>query len=358
MASLAGPLRAVLAAWLKIGTVDARWQAVLPNGAAASEDTMQRRQLVTLAASSAALLLPRIARADWPERPITLIVAFPVGGGTDVAARTVARFMERHLGQSIVVLNRGGAGGEIGWSEMIRSAPDGYTIGFINTPNIVSIPIERSARYRLEDFAPVANVVDAPGAFLVPPDSPFRTLADLVGFARAHTEEVTYGTTGIGSDDHLAVLAFARLTGVRMTHVPFAGAGPVRNAIIGKQIAVASMNVGEGITDMRQGQLRALGQMATAPGAKAPDTPTFREQGYDVVQSSMGGLAAPAGVPGPVLERLATAAKAAMEDPEFRTIASQQALPLRYFGPEEYRAKLTGLRRDLQALWWEHPWKE
>lgn len=318
---------------------------------------MQRRQLATLAAS-AALLAARPARAAWPERPVTLIVAFPAGGGTDVAARTLARFMERELGQPIVVLNRGGAGGEIGWSEMARAQPDGYTIGFINTPNILSIPIERQARYKLEDFAPVANVVDDPGAFVVPTDSQFRTLSDLVAFARANPDSVTYATTGIGSDDHLAALAFERLAGVRMTHVPFAGAAPVRNALVGRQITMASMNVGEAIADMRSGLARALGQMAPARWSEAPDTPTFREQGFDVIQGSMRGLAAPAGVPGPVLQRLAAAARAAMENPEFRQLATQQALPLRYLGPEEYGAALAALRSELQGLWRAHPWKE
>ncbi|MFC7737885.1 tripartite tricarboxylate transporter substrate binding protein [Roseomonas sp. GCM10028921] len=318
---------------------------------------MQRRQLATLAAS-AALLAARPARAAWPERAVTLIVAFPAGGGTDVAARTLARFMERELGQPIVVLNRGGAGGEIGWSEMARAQPDGYTIGFINTPNILSIPIERQARYKLEDFAPIANVVDDPGAFVVPTDSRFRTLSDLVAFARANPDNVTYATTGIGSDDHLAALAFERLAGVRMTHVPFAGAAPVRNALVGRQITMASMNVGEAIADMRNGLVRALGQMAPARWAEAPDTPTFREQGFDVIQGSMRGLAAPAGVPGPVLQRLAEVARTAMENPEFRQLATQQALPLRYLGPEEYGAALAALRLELQGLWRAHPWKE
>ncbi|WP_338661813.1 tripartite tricarboxylate transporter substrate binding protein [Pararoseomonas sp. SCSIO 73927] len=322
-----------------------------------TQPILTRRRLGA-AAALAGLSAARPARAAWPERPVTLIVAFPAGGGTDVAARTLARFMEKQLGQSIVVLNRGGAGGEIGWSEMARAAPDGYTIGFINTPNIVSIPIERQARYKLEDFAPVANVVDDPGAFLVPPNSPFRTLSDLVAFAKGKPDEVTYATTGIGSDDHLAALAFARQAGISLTHVPFAGAAPVRNALIGRQVAMASMNIGEGITDMRQGQLRCLGQMGEARWAEAQDTPTFREQGFDVVQGSMRGLAAPAGVPGAVLTRIAEAAKAAMEDPEFRQIASQQALPLRFLGPEEYRASLLTLRGQLTDLWKAHPWKE
>lgn len=318
---------------------------------------MRRRHLASLLA--AGLAAPRAASAAaWPERPITLIVAFPPGGGTDVAARTLGRFLERELGQPVVVLNRAGAGGETGWAELARARPDGYTIGFTNTPNVVSIPIERPARYRLEDLAPVANLVDDPGAFFVPVDSPIRDLAGLVARARAEPEAVTYGTTGIGSDDHLAALAFERLAGVKLTHVPFSGAAPVRNAVLGRQITLASMNMGEGIADARQGQLRALAQMATARWSEAPEVPTFREAGFDVVQGSMRGVAAPAGTPRAVLERLSLAVGRTAEDPEFRRLASQQALPLRFLGPDDYRAELLRLREELSALWAAHPWRE
>jgi tripartite-type tricarboxylate transporter receptor subunit TctC len=201
-------------------------------------------------------------------------------------------------------------------------------------------------------------VVDDPGAFFVPPDGPHRTLTDLVAFARANPERVTYGTTGIGSDDHLAALAFERLAGVRLTHVPFAGAAQVRTAILGRQIALASMNIGEGVADARQGQLRPLGQMGERRWEEAPDVPTFREQGFEVVQGSMRGLAAPAGVPRAVLERLADAARRTMEDAEFRQLAAQQALPLRFLGPDEYRAELLAMREGFQRLWAAHPWKE
>jgi tripartite-type tricarboxylate transporter receptor subunit TctC len=319
---------------------------------------MRRRTLLGLAAGLASVLRAHAARAAWPERPVTMVVAFPPGGGTDVAARTLARFLERELGQPVVVLNRGGAGGEIGFAELARARPDGYTIGFINTPGIVTIPIERQARFRLEDFAPIANVVDDPGGFFVPAASRLRGLADLVARARAEPGAVTYGTTGIGSDDHLATLAFQRLAGVELTHVPFAGAAQVRNAALGRQIDVAAMNMGEGLADMRQGQLRPLGQMAEARWEHAAEVPTFREQGFDVVQGSMRGVAAPEGVPGEVRGRLAAAARRAMEDPEFRRLAEQQGLPLRYLGPEEYRAELARMREEYGRLWAVHPWKE
>ncbi len=320
---------------------------------------MKRRHLLSIAAASAALPAGAQAQSgEWPRRPISMIVAFPAGGGTDVAARTVARFLERELGQSVVVMNRGGAGGDIGWTEMARAQPDGYTIGFINTPNVLTNPIERQTRYRLDSFAPIANIVDDPSAFFVRNDSDLRTVQDLVSFAKANPDTVTYGTTGIGSDDHLAALALERLAGIRLTHVPFTGAAPVRTALLGGQITIGSMNMGEGIADMRQGQIRALGQMSETRWSEAAEVPTFREQGFDVVQGSMRGIAAPAGVPGEIRLRLAQAVRVVIDNPEFRRLASQQALPLRFLGPEEFATVLRAEQAKLEALWSAHPWKE
>src|SRR5215210_9068841 len=146
-----------------------------------------RRTLLGVASLAAAGGTPPLpARAaDWqPDRSITMIVAYAAGGGTDTAARTLARFMERDLGQPVVITNRPGAGGEIGFSELARAKPDGYTIGFTNTPTIVTIPIERQARFKLEDFTPIANIVDDPGGIWVLADSPWQTLADLLAAAK------------------------------------------------------------------------------------------------------------------------------------------------------------------------------
>ncbi|MBY0339387.1 MAG: tripartite tricarboxylate transporter substrate binding protein [Acetobacteraceae bacterium] len=322
---------------------------------------MLRRALLAAPALSApALLAPAAARAqEWrPERSVTMIVAFAAGGGTDVAARTIARFMERDLGQSVVVLNRPGAGGEIGFTELARARPDGYTIGFINTPNVVTLPIERQTRYRLEDFAPIANIVDDPGGIWVKSDSEFRTLAELLDAARARPGAIGYGTTGVGSDDHLAMLALERQTGTRFLHVPFNGSALVRQNVMSRAIQVAVMNVGEGLADMRQGLLRPLGQMGVTRWPPLAEVPTLREMGHDVVEGSMRGMAAPAGLPAPVLERLALSVRRTMEDAEFQAAATQQVLPLRFLAPADYMAELTRLRATYQALWDRHPWRE
>ena len=256
-------------------------------------------------------------------------------------------------------MNRSGAAGEIGFTELARAKPDGYTIGFINTPTIVTIPLERpQARFRLDDFAPILNIVDDPGAIWVRPDSPIRTVADLVAEAKRRPGQVSYGTSGIGSDDHLAVLALERVSGTKFLHIPFAGGAPVRTATISKQIDLAVTNIGEAIGDYRQGLFRPIGQMGTSRWPVMPDVPTFREQGFDVVEGSMRGLAAPAGLPRPVLDRIVDAARKAAMDPEWQAVATQLALPLRLLGPDEYRAELVAMQGHYEKLWAAHPWRE
>lgn len=322
--------------------------------------TTRRRALLTAAAGAcAASSMPRRAAAQWqPDRPIAMIVAFAAGGGTDTAARTLARFMERDLGQPVAVVNRAGAGGEIGWGELARAKPDGLTIGFTNTPNILTVPIERQARFRFEDFAFIANIVDDPGGMWVLADSPIASLSALVEEAKRRPGEVSYGTTGVGSDDHLAMLALQRLTGTRFLHVPFGGSSQVRTALLSRQLALAVVNMAEGVADWRQGLVRPLGAMAAQRWEGAAEVPTFREQGFDIVESSLRGVGAPAGVPRPVLDRLALSVKHAVEHPEFKAAAAQQLLPLRYLGPDEYRAELLALKAGYERLWREHPWRE
>lgn len=313
---------------------------------------MKRRHLALLPLAGA-------AHAQWqPDRAITMIVAFAAGGGTDAAARLIARFMERDLGQSVVVLNRPGAGGEIGFSELARARPDGLTIGFINTPHIVTLPMERQARFRLEDFSLIGNIVDDPGGLWVRADSDIRSFADLIAAARARPETISYGTTGVGSDDHLAVLALERATGTKFLHVPFAGSAQVKQNLISRALQLGSMNMSEAVNDMRQGVLRPLAQMAATRWEMTPDVPTLRELGHDVIEGSMRGMAAPAGLPAEVLARLALSVRRTVDDPAFQEAARSQSLPLRFLDPAAYLAELQALRLGYQALWNQHPWRE
>lgn len=312
----------------------------------------------SLLAASALLALPARAQEWRPDRPLTMIVAFAAGGGTDLAARTIARFMERDLGQSVVVMNRPGAGGEIGFTELARARPDGLTIGFINTPHIVTLPIERRTRFRLEDFSLIGNIVDDPGGIWVRADSSIQDFASLLAAARAQPETIGYGTTGVGSDDHLAMLALERKSGARFLHVPFGGSAQVKQNLMSRAIPVAVMNVAEGIAEMRQGVLKPLAQMGATRWAPLAEVPTLRELGFDVVEGSMRGMAAPAGLPPEVLARLALSVRRTVADSDFQAAAAQQNLPLRFLAPPEYLAELAALRRNYQALWDQHPWRE
>jgi tripartite-type tricarboxylate transporter receptor subunit TctC len=198
-----------------------------------------------------ALLLALAAQAGlaaYPERPITLIVAYPPGGGTDLIARALAPYVEKNLGGAkIVIVNRAGAGGEVGFAALAAAAADGYTIGFVNTPPLLTIPIERPAQFTWQRFDYIGNIIDDPCNFSVHSDTNVKNLAELAAYAKANPGAVTVGTTGIGSDDHLAMLKFERAAGVKMRHIPFKGSAEVRAAILGKQIMVAAINIGEAL---------------------------------------------------------------------------------------------------------------
>src|SRR5437868_12862193 len=213
--------------------------------------------ILALACSASAL-------AEYPERPINLIVAYPPGGGTDLVARAIAPYLEKYLGggAKMVIVNRAGAGGEVGMAALANAQPDGYTIGFVNTPPLMTVPIERTAQFGgPARFELLGNIIDDPCNFAVHADSEFRTLKDLAAYARANPGKVTVGSTGVGSDDHLVMLMFERAAGVKMIHVPYKGTADVRAAIQSGQLTVAAMNVGEALQSIRGGApMRNLGQ--------------------------------------------------------------------------------------------------
>ena len=296
------------------------------------------------------------AQAAYPERPLNMIVAYSAGGGTDVAARTLAPYLEKYLGQAIAVINKPGAGGEVGFTELVHSQPDGYTIGFTNTPTFVSIPIQRKTRFSLENMAPIANIVDDPSAISVRSDSDIKKLADLIAYAKANPGKVTYGSSGVGSDDHLAVLAFMRKAGIEMRHIPFPGEADVRAALLGGHIMVGSMNLSGSLPYQKEGKLHILGHMGTKRWDIAPNVPTFTEQGYPVVFGATRGLGAPGGTPKEILTILSEAVKKAVEDPEFQEKAQKLNLPLSYLNADDYSKSLHDLQTELQTVWDATPW--
>ena len=301
------------------------------------------------------------AYAAYPDKPITMIVSYAPGGGSDLTARAIAPYIEKYLGNNarIVVQNKSGAGGAIGFAQLTNAPADGYTIGMINTPNVLTIPIERKSDFHWQRYDLLGNLVDDPGNFAVHGDSPIKNLKELAAYAKAHPGDVTVGTTGAGSDDHLAMLLFERATGTKLNHVPFKGAADVRTAVAGKQITVAAINVGESMQAIKGGiSIRNLGSMSAARTPLAPDLPTFREQGFDIELASLRGLAAPKGLPPDVRSALIRAVSQAVNDPEFKAKAVGIFAPLRYLAPDQYAEALKQGEVQFNALWKVVPWTD
>lgn len=327
-------------------------------------DVSKRASLGILAATvtAAALMIAPSVQAAYPDRPINMIVSYAPGGGTDLVARALAPYIEKHLGGArIVVVNRPGAGGEIGFAEVARAKPDGYTIGFINTPNLLTIPIQRKAQYHWTDFDLIGNLIDDPDSFAINTTKfpEIKTLKDLEAYARANPGAVTVGTTGAGSDDHLAMLEFEKATGVKLLHVPYKGAGDVRTAVTGGEIMIAAMNIGEVLAYKSGGTpLEPFGVMAQEPSNLIPELPTFKSQGYDIIMSSLRGIGAPKNLPEDVRTKLVDAVHKAANDPEFIQKAKSMYVPMRYLNPEEYKAELQMNEAMFRKTWESSPWAE
>ena len=301
------------------------------------------------------------AYAAYPDKPITMIVSYAPGGGTDLTARAIAPYIEKYLGNNarIIILNKSGAGGAIGFAQLAASPADGYTIGMINTPNVLTIPIERKSDFHWQRYDLLGNLVDDPDGFSVHNDDPIKNLKDLAAYAKVHPGDVTVGTTGAGSDDHLAMLQFERAADVKLNHIPFKGAADVRTALAGKQIKVAAINIGEAMQAIKGGTpMRNLGSMSATRSSMAPDLPTFKEQGYDIELASLRGLAAPKGLPPDVRDALVKAVAQATNDPEFKSKAASIYAPLRFLPPDQYANELKKTEAEFNALWKVIPWTD
>lgn len=286
-----------------------------------------------------ALLVTATVAQDYPTRPVQLMVAYPAGGSTDVGARIVAAIAEKELGQPIVVVNKGGAGGQVGWTEMARQKPDGYYIGFINLPatNTVILDPERKAIFGIDAFVPIINQVLDPGVIWVKADSPYKTLKDVIEAAKKSPGKISAATTGILSDDHLAILMVEEAAGVQLRIVHFEGGAPQMTAILGGHVEVAFDNVGSIVKRVKSGELRALAVMDTARSKFLPDVPTTVDLGYPtVISSSTRGIAGPKGIPEPVVRKLQAVFKKAMEHPDHVKKMEEAGLGIKVMIGDEY----------------------
>ncbi|MEO1901412.1 MAG: tripartite tricarboxylate transporter substrate binding protein [Alcanivorax sp.] len=298
-----------------------------------NRNVLAARTLLGLALSSLSLLVTPAWAADYPSRPVTEIVPYPAGGSTDLAGRAVANAMSEILGDKVVVDNRSGGGGSVGMAALARARADGYTIGVAPVGTIANQPHMHRTPYSAESFDYLCQFYYAPQVLAVKPGSPFKTLKDVVDYAKAHPGELTYGTPGPGTLPHLQIEQFKRLAGADITHVPFAGDGPGLTALMGGHIDLyfALPNT---VTDR---DLRAVAVFSDAPIEALPDLKTAIQQGYDMTAAVAGGLVAPKGIPEDVRDRLASACEQATESEALKTVLGRVGLDAVYLDPRAFQ---------------------
>ena len=294
--------------------------------------TISRRGFLAATAGASALGFSgiRSAHAAFPERGITVVVPYSAGGGSDISARLLAKDLEPVLGKPVTVEKRAGGGGWIGWGSLAQSKPDGYTIGYLNVPNIFAGYLDKQSggtrKENLESFTPLINHVTDYNMWAVKPDSKFKTVKDVIEEAKKRPGTVTLNGGGHGTDDHVAVLGIGANNGTSFQMVHFRGTPEGKTQVLGGNIEVYSCNVSEGAEDVKAGIIRPIGVMSPTRSKFMPNVPTFREQGVNEVWSTSRGVAAPADLPKDVETALIAALEKVISSPEHK--AKAEALSL------------------------------
>lgn len=283
---------------------------------------MDRRtalHLLGLGALSPLLAAPARAQDAYPSRPVSMLVPFPPGGVADTVGRPVADAMGRVLGQSVVVENKGGAGGGIGMAQVAKARPDGYSL-LMALSSIVVLPeadkvLQRAPLFTLDQLRPVARFSADPTVLVVRGDSPWKTYAEFIAHVKAQPGRVTFGSSGNYGTMHVPMEQLKAATQTFMLHVPYTGAGPAVLALVSGQVDALSTGPSSVMQHIRTGRLRALAHWGEGRLPMLPEVPSLKELGVPVTYSQWAGLFVPAGTPEPVVTRLRQAARAAADDP-------------------------------------------
>lgn len=280
---------------------------------------MQRRHMIALAAGALALGAGSAALAQaYPSKPIRLIVPFAAGGTTDIIARVVADPLGKALGQSVVVDNKGGAGGVIGATEAARAAPDGYTISMATVSTTAANPaINKSVPYNpVTDFVPIINIAATPNVIVAHPSFPGKTYKDFLALLKKEPGKYSYASSGAGGIGHMQTELFKTLAGVSIVHIPYRGAGPALNDTVAGQVPLMFDNLPSALPFIQQKRLVPLVVAAPQRVAGLPDVPTFKEVGLEPVnRMAYYGLLAPKGTPKEVVDKLNAAVKKVLAEP-------------------------------------------
>ena len=294
--------------------------------------------LALIAASTLATAAPN----DYPTRAITMIVPFPPGGVADITARPLAEVMGRHLGQTVVVENKPGAGGGLGMHYVANARPDGYTV--LMALSSISISPEadkvlgREPMFQLAQRVPIARFTADPTVLAVRADSPWKSVKDMLDAAKKAPGSIPYGSSGNYGTMHVPMEMLAGAGNVKMLHVPFTGAGPAVVALLGGQVQALSTGPSSVMGHIKGGKVRVLATWGESRHPALPDVPTLKELGYDAQFSQWTGLFVPAGTPEPVIAKLREAARFAVEDAAFKASLAKVETPIQYLDQPQFRS--------------------
>ena len=282
---------------------------------------MKYRTTAAAVFAVAALGFGGAASAQWPERPITLIVPFPAGGGTDTFARPLAQQLTTQLGQTVVIDNKGGAGGTVGAGVAAKARPDGYTFFMGGAHHALAPSLYKNLNYDIQkDFVPVALVAQPPQVIVINSAKlPVKTVQELIDYAKKRPGEINFGTAGKGSTHHLAGELFAMQTGIKLVDVPYQGAGPMLSALIGGQVDLAFDGLGSSAGHIRAGSIKPLAVAAPERSPSLPDVPTAAEAGVpNYVVSTWYAIWAPAGTPKEAVDKMSAEITKALNAPKIK----------------------------------------
>lgn len=275
------------------------------------------------------------AAQRYPSQQIEMIVSFKEGGGTDIGARLLAGYLEAELGQSVLIRNIDGKDGEVGFAELARSRPDGYTVGFINLPTFVSLPGRRETRYQVEDVIPVANYVLDPAVLVVRADSGWDSLDEWIAFCREFPFMMTVSNNGVAASNHIGAARLEHKAEIQLTHVPFGGTADMLRALEEGFVDASVAKVSEIAAGVESGELRVLASFTDERHPVFPDVPTLREAGFAVEMGSARALAVPAGTNPGIVDTLHDAFFRAYQNPVHQHEARMRKLSLHYMNSEE-----------------------
>ncbi|ASI70261.1 MULTISPECIES: Bug family tripartite tricarboxylate transporter substrate binding protein [Diaphorobacter] len=269
--------------------------------------TTRRTLLASLAVAAAGALPLGALAQNFPTKPITIIVPFSAGGTTDILARIVGQGLTTELGQSVVVDNKPGAGGNIGGSLAAKAAADGYTLfmGTVGTHAINQSLYKKMPFDPVKDFAPLSRVATVPNLLVAHPSQPFKTVKEMIAYAKANPGKITFGSPGSGASPHVSGELFKSMTGTDLLHIPYKGSAPAMTDLLGGQTSVMFDNMPSAIQHVRSGKLRPIAVTTAKRSPELPDVPTIAEAGVPGYEAtSWFGMFAPAGTPKPVLDKL------------------------------------------------------